>query len=144
MKARFSPVLLKSGVLAALLPSIGCGSDGAAVDASVDGTTLDSATTEDADLSSDGAEDEGKTFPTYNIVDGGGLADGDSSVCHSSLYVTHSCCNGEPCNGFCEGLPDGSVRCSCFGIVDGCQDEGQVCCVGYRGCARTFICYPEK
>lgn len=121
---------------------LACGTGSAVEDASVSGGDAT------ADGGNDGGPDEGSdadaaSFPTYNIVDGGGLADGDSSVCRSGLTVTQSCCNGSFCRGFCEGMVDGAVQCSCYGIVEGCG-VGQVCCRAFRGCASELVCAPQK
>lgn len=83
-------------------------------------------------------------FEGYNLIDGGTLPDG--AACGPSNWfgtgLISTCCNGEVCKGFCEGLPDGSARCSCFGIVDGCASLGPnaACCTWIRGCADISAC----
>ena len=76
----------------------------------------------------------------YDIVDGGG----DSAECYTDGDIVRSCCNGQPCRGFCV-LDDGSIECSCYGIAGGCTGDynGQpanVCCSTVRGC--TSLCGP--
>lgn len=133
-------------VVLASLPLLSCGpSDALVPDASVDdgGAGADGVADVVDGSTDEGAIDADSGFPIYNVVDGGGLLDGDSSVCHSGLQVTQSCCNGQLCRGFCEGLADGAIQCSCFGIVEGC-DEGQVCCRAFRGCASINVCINQK
>jgi hypothetical protein len=98
-------------------------------DATVD-ATVDA---EAAETSTDAQSD--KQWPiVYNIVDGGG----DSPDCYYDGDIVHTCCNGQPCRGFCI-LDDGSVECNCYGIPGGCTGdwEGQpanLCCAKYRAC----------
>ncbi len=78
-------------------------------------------------------------YSGYNVIDGGPSADGNWEPCKNlnpSKYA-FGCCNGETCIGFCEGLPDGSARCSCYGIVGGCGtiQTKAYCCTGDRGCS---------
>ena len=103
------------------------------------------------DATTDGEADTGpgptdakaeKQWPiVYNIVDGGG----DSPDCYYDGDIVRSCCNGEPCQGFCLLDDDGSIECSCYGIPGGCTGdyEGQpvnLCCSTIRGC--TVTCAP--
>ena len=83
-------------------------------------------------------------FDGYNLIDGGTLPDG--ALCGPANWfgtgLISTCCNGEVCKGFCEGLPDGSARCSCFGIVPGCASQGPkaACCTWSRGCGDISTC----
>ncbi|CAN5663875.1 hypothetical protein BH09MYX1_BH09MYX1_57290 [soil metagenome] len=146
--------LFDLGLTAALLASLAaCGSDDASTaDASVDSTTADGAS--DATLpdspfpSDDGDAGQGMSFDAwfdgYNLIDGGTLPDG--APCGPANWFGYNrirtCCNGEVCEGFCEGLPDGSARCSCFGLVGGCgpQSSEAWCCYLSRGCQNGAFC----
>ncbi|CAN5804481.1 hypothetical protein BH09MYX1_BH09MYX1_63840 [soil metagenome] len=85
-------------------------------------------------------------YSGYNVIDGGPSADGSWEPCKNSYPNKYAfgCCNGETCVGFCEGLPDESARCSCFGIVGGCAtlQAKAFCCTGDRGCT-ALACGPS-
>ena len=95
------------------------------------------ATVDDAAVEASTDAKTDKQWPiVYNIVDGGG----DSPDCYYDANVVHTCCNGQPCRGFCVLDEDGSIECSCYGIAGGCTgdwDSGEpanVCCSQWRAC----------
>ena len=123
-------------ILAFVASLLACGQDENPGDASLDGDQGDVA---DADATLEAAADASlsdRQPPTYNIVDGGG----DDPICYSTDQVVRSCCNGEPCRGFCVGESDGSVSCSCYGITGGCWSSGLDCCERFRGCEDWQVC----
>jgi hypothetical protein len=42
-------------------------------------------------------------------------------------------CNGQPCEGWCEWMQDGSQVCNCYGLSGGCHDDTR-CSVMKKGC----------
>jgi hypothetical protein len=52
-----------------------------------------------------------------------------------------SCCDDQPCLGFCVALDGGRVGCSCYGIQGGCErDRDLACCPTERGCNLWLQC----
>lgn len=116
----------------------GCGAIESTADSGMD-ATIDSQKDGDAAIV-DASTDHSP--PQYPIVDGSGdcapaYAAGDASY--------SSCCNNQPCVGFCVALDDGGIGCSCFGVPDGCdQNKGLVCCRQGRACTAKGTCYYIK
>lgn len=91
-----------------------------------------------ADATADATSE--KQWPiVYNIVDGGG----DDPECYYDGDIVHTCCNGQPCRGFCVLDDDGSVGCSCYGIPGGCTGDWEsgepanICCARLHACVAT-------
>lgn len=75
----------------------------------------------------------GADVRSWNIVDGSGDCGAEGGL------NSEACCNGQFCNGFCLGLADGAVQCSCWGVPDGCP-AGQLCCNALHGCTDKLGC----
>ena len=109
-------------------------------DATTDGPSSDAVDDQFAEDAGDAADE--KQWPiAYNIVDGGG----DEPYCYPDGDIVQACCNGQYCRGFCLGLADGAIECSCYGISGGCQDyygdpDPIGCCTTDRACEPVLWC----